>query len=129
MTDAQKLELIRGAEKAFAQNPAIRNGFKNARDYALNQLKTAESTARKIATPVGQGAFGSTDESPASESRTAVHAFNGAVDRAMAMPNFRGDRRGAIQQVMRRDPQLHREYLEATNPTTTHRLISARFER
>lgn len=136
MTDARKVEILEQAESEFKQNVGgCRSRFKTSRDYVLARFKQLAGTTlteavanvRKPARPVSQGAFGSGYEESES-SGGAVAAFNAAVEKTMDRPGFRGDRRAAITSVMKSQPQLHREYLEALNPGKRSReLIADRF--
>lgn len=101
------------------------------------QITAANDAAKKAATvqgrpgaarPVRQSAEGSDESAGDSQSGNAVEAFNAAVEKEMARPGLNIDRKKAIGNVMKKQPQLHREYLEAVNKTRkAHALIADKF--
>lgn len=97
------------------------------------RIETIRKSAKPFtfgAKPVRQAAAESDeDDSGSNQSGNAVEAFNDAVMKEMSKPTIKGDRKKAIANVMRKNPQLHREYLEAVNTSRKSRdLIADKFD-
>jgi signal peptide peptidase SppA len=133
--------LVEAAEKghAVAQAKDAFIGWQAAqirsRDEAMEKTKTdpapqqqqrpAGGGTRSIEAGAAEGAGG---KNRASAGGDAVAEFNTAVEEQMAKPGYK-DRKKAIAQVCRTQPELHQAYLIASNPGAKQRAqIRERFD-
>ena len=132
--------LVAEAEKGSTADQAVRNyvQFQNAqlraREQELATLRTAPAAAAAVQQP--EASVGPVKrlgvpviESPQASRRNTPAAgvsgdeFSARVAEVMAERNI--DRKAAVKVVAKSEPELHRAYLEATNPGRNQRQLIA----
>lgn len=111
---------IQESKDAFLQ---FQSAQIRARDEELKQLKAGQASddgaAAPIKAPGAKVVEGDRRTIAASSSRVGgdvIEQFNEAVGEQMKLPGY-SDRKKAVSAVVRKDPELHQAYLEATNPS------------
>jgi ClpP class serine protease len=124
---SEKGATVAEAKDAFIQwqGAQIRSRDEDAAKLKKEQEEQAKQTTTQkrpgVAALESAGGKGGAAAGGGAPSGDAVADFNAAVTEQMSKPGYESNRKKAVLAVAKRDPAMHRQFLEATNPKRVQR--------